>query len=78
MKYNKKKILVIFIVAFIIVILGYFLSQYIRIKTAKIEVKLKSNLNVEFASSLTVSDMIETINGKIIADYQIDTTKLGT
>lgn len=77
MKCNKKKIIFVLIISFFLVIVSYFLYQYIRIKTAKIEVKLKSNLNVEFASSLKVSDMIESMNGKIVDNYQIDTTKLG-
>lgn len=77
MKCNKKKIIFVLIISFFIVIVSYFLYQYISIKTAKIEVKLKSNLNVEFASSLKVSDMIESMNGKIVDNYQIDTTKLG-
>lgn len=78
MKQNKKKIVLVLILILLLSIIGYCLYQYIRIKTAKIEVTLKSNLNVEFASSVKVSDMIQSINGTIIDDYKIDTTKLGT
>ena len=55
----------------------YFIYNYLRIKYAKIEVTLKDNLEVPFLEHVKVSDFIENINGKIIDDYEIDTTKLG-
>lgn len=55
-----------------------FLVQYIRIKTAKIEVSLVEDLTIEFADKKKVSDFITSINGTIVNDYEIDTTTLGT
>ena len=47
------------------------------LKEAKIIVNLKENLTVSFFSEHKVSDFIESINGKIIDDFSVDTTKLG-
>ena len=77
---NKKKVIIIISVVAGILLLsigGYFLYGYIRIKTAKVEVKLVENLEAEFADTLRVSSFIESINGKIVDDYVIDTDKLG-
>ena len=54
-----------------------FLIRFIRIKTAKIEVDLVSDLTAQFASDVKVSDYILSINGKLVEDNKIDTTKLG-
>lgn len=72
----KKKI-IIAVLLVVLVISGYFIYNYLRIKYAKIEVTLKDNLEVPFLEDVKVSDFIENINGKIIDDYEIDTTKLG-
>lgn len=53
------------------------LVQYIRIKTAKIEVTLVEDLTINFADTKKVSDFITSINGEIINDYEIDATSLG-
>lgn len=77
---NKKKVIIIISVVVGILLLsigGYFLYGYIRVKTAKVEVKLVENLEAEFADTLRVSSFIESINGKIVDDYVIDTDKLG-
>lgn len=55
----------------------YKFYQYIRIKTAKIEVVLKEDLTLEFNTEKKVSDFIESINGTIVDDYIIDSSKLG-
>lgn len=73
---NKKKILII-VMIILLIILGLFLYQYIRIKTAKIEVELKDNLKLEFNDQKHVSDYIESINGKIVDDYIIDSSEIG-
>ncbi len=76
----KKKIFyfVCFILMFILLITGGFqLYSYIRIKTAKIEVELVDNLQVEVFSKKRVSDFILSINGKILKNKKIDTTKIG-
>ena len=77
---NKKKIIIIISIVVGILLLstgGYFLYKYIRIKTAKVEVKLSEKLEANFADTLRVSSFIESINGKIVDDYVIDTDKLG-
>ena len=72
----RKKIIIIVLLV-VLIISGFFIYNYLRIKYAKIEVTLKDNLEVPFLEHVKVSDFIENINGKIIDDYEIDTTKLG-
>ncbi len=77
---NKKKIIIIISIVVGILLLstgGCFLYKYIRVKTAKVEVKLSEKLEANFADTLRVSSFIESINGKIVHDYVIDTDKLG-
>ncbi len=80
---NKKKILRIGIIVIgILLLFALFfgiklLINYIRIKTAKIEVTLVDDLTIEFTSEKKVSDFITSINGKITNDFIIDTTKIG-
>lgn len=77
---NKKKVIIIISIIVGILLLstgGYFLYKYIRVKTAKVEVKLSEKLEANFADTLRVSSFIESINGKIVDDYVIDTDKLG-
>ena len=47
------------------------------IKKAKVEIKLKEDLNIPFASDIKISDLIESINGKIINDKRVNTGSLG-
>ena len=75
-----KRILKIVSIVLIIIILSISIFKYVnylRIKYAKIEVDLKDNLTLEFNDTKKVSDYIKNINGKIIDDYNIDSTKLG-
>lgn len=72
----SKKVLWI-ILGITIVLATIFLIRFIRIKTAKIEVDLVSDLTAQFASDIKVSDYILSINGKLVEDNKIDTTKLG-
>ena len=72
-----KKKMIITVLLVVLIISGYFIYNYLRIKYAKIEVTLKDDLEVPFLEDAKVSDFIENINGKIIDDYEIDTTKLG-
>lgn len=76
MCHMKKKIIGI-VGLLLLLILSYFLYNYFRIKYAKIEVTLVENLTLEFSEKKHVSDYITSINGKIIDDYIIDSTKLG-
>lgn len=80
MKKNTKRIMVVILsiligIALVFGILS--LVQYIRIKTAKIEVTLVEDLTINFADHKKVSDFITSINGTIENDYEIDTTSLG-
>lgn len=76
----KKRILIvisILVFSVIFIFLGIKLYSYLKVKYAKIEVELSNNLNLEFTSIKKVSDFIESINGKIVDDYTIDSSKLG-
>ena len=77
---NKKKIIIIISIVVGILLLstgGYFLYKYIRVKTAKVEVKLSEKLEANFADTLRVSSFIESINGKIVDDiYSLGTEKI--
>lgn len=76
----KKRILIvisILVFGVVFIFLGIKLYSYLKVKYAKIEVELSSNLNLEFTSIKKVSDFIESINGKIVDDYTIDSSKLG-
>lgn len=48
-----------------------------RIKNAIIKVELVNNLNVPINNEIYVMDLISSINGNIIDNYKIDTTKFG-
>lgn len=75
---NKVVKIIIIVVLLILIIIGiFFLYNYLRIKNAKIEVELVDNLTLEFNDKKKVSDFITKINGEIIDDYEIDSTKLG-
>ena len=71
------------IILLIIVIMGFItlisinIYKNFKIKNAVIIVDYINNLDVEFLSEVKVSDFITSINGKIVDDYKIDTTKLG-
>lgn len=74
---KTKKIIIIVILTIILLFLLISLIYIIRIKTAKIEVKLVPDLKVEFNDSKKISDFITSINGTIKEDREIDTTELG-
>lgn len=78
---DKKKILKISGIGLGIILLLILLLcgiQYLRVKFAKIEVVLASDLTIEFTDKKRVSDFITSINGTITNDYIIDSTSLGT
>lgn len=49
-----------------------------KIENPVINIVLKEDLTLEFLDEKKVSDYIVSINGEIINDYEIDSTKLGT
>ncbi len=71
------RLLLLLIIISGILLIGYNLYWYVRIKNAKIEVKLKDNLTVEFNKTVKVSEFIDSINGNLKDDYYIDTNKVG-
>ncbi len=79
----KKFILIITII--LLIICGYFgymkyheYQEEQKIKNAIIKVDLKENLKIPYNSLVKVSDFIMNINGKIIDDYIIDTSVVGS
>ena len=76
---NKKLILIISIAVGVILLSvgGFLLYKYIEIKNAVVKVVLKDNLEADFADTLRVSSFIESINGKIVDDYYLNTDSLG-
>lgn len=79
---NKNKSKRLTIIGILIVIIVSFFSitklyEYIKLKTAKIEVVLSENLTLEFNDKKKVSDYIQSINGQIIDDYTIDSSRVG-
>lgn len=76
----KRKIiyLVSFVTIFSLLVIGGFqLYSDIRIKNAKIEVELVDHLKIEVFEEKKISDLIKSINGTIINNKKIDTTKIG-
>lgn len=79
----KNKIIIgiaILIILFLSVLLYFSIrnkKEEEKIKNAVIEITLIEDLNVEFNSELRVKDLIKSINGKIINNFKINTTKLG-
>ena len=84
---NKNKIInVILVVGVCLVVVGFSMlgikkyqeyKEAERIRNAIIKVELNNNLNINFNSDVYVMDLITSINGTIIDNYKIDTTKLG-
>lgn len=79
-----KKIVIFLIILIILGVSGTFYYNYIEnkkqeelIRNAKIEITTIDNLDIEFLTKLKVSDLITSINGKIVDDYEIDTKKVG-
>lgn len=77
---KKKIIIIISIIIGIILltILGINIYNKWRIANAKILVELEDNLQIEVFQDAKISDFIKSINGKIIDDAIINTTKTGT
>lgn len=63
--------------AVITVLLSICIYEYIKIKNTKIQIELVDDLTIKFREEKKVSDFIASINGKIIDDYIIDSTKPG-
>ena len=74
----KKNMLIIGITILlgIFFLLGYKSYKYYQIKTEKKIVKLKTE-EVEIFTDITLKDLIKNINGKLIENEKVDTTKIG-
>ncbi|MBR2841151.1 MAG: hypothetical protein IKF01_04785, partial [Bacilli bacterium] len=71
------KFIVIIMLIFLIGLSGYKLYQDYRIKHAKIKVELIDNLDIEVYSDIKLKNLIKNINGKLIENKKINTTKIG-
>ncbi len=77
---NQKNKVIIFLFSIAMVMCFFFLFQgyqYIRLKTADVKIKLQDNLTVEVYHKKKISDFLKSINGTILDDRKIDTSKLG-
>ena len=72
-----KKYIITGSIVLILLISGFFVYRYLRVKYAKVEITLKEDMTTEFLSAVKVSDFIVDLNGEIIDDYEIDTTTVG-
>lgn len=72
-----KKYIITGSIVLILLISGFFVYRYLRVKYAKVEITLKEDMTTEFLSAVKVSDFIVDLNGEIIDDYEIDTTIVG-
>lgn len=76
---NRKYIIILvgIICTFLLIFGGFKLYQYLRIKFAKIEVVLVDDLTLEFNEERKLSSYIKSMNGNLIQDKIIKSTKLG-
>ncbi len=71
------KIFLIIIALVLLITLSIKSYQAYRIKHAKIEVSLITNLNIEVYSEVKLKDLITSINGELINNKTINTNELG-
>ena len=71
-----KKVLFLILLVVIFVVGFIFYNDY-RIKHAVINVETIDNLDIEVYSKIKLSDLIKSINGKLINDKTINTSKIG-
>lgn len=83
---SRKIVNVILVIGIIFVLIGLSIfgiqkyqeyKEQERIKNAIIKVELIEHLNIPINNEVYVMDLISSINGNIIDNYKIDTTKLG-
>lgn len=77
---TKKKIIIASIIIFVTVLTIFLITTIYnnwRIANAKIIVTLHDNLEVPVHEKVTISTFIKSMNGKLIKDSKIDTTKIG-
>ena len=64
------------ILVLLIIIVGVYLYHHLRVKYAVKEVELYTK-GVQVYDDLKLSDLIKSINGELIDDFKIDTSKIG-
>ena len=69
--------IIVFLIVFFFVFLFLNIYNNYRIKHALIHIELKNDLNVEVYSKIKINDLITKINGELIEDKEINTTRLG-
>lgn len=74
---NIKKTIIIILLLILLIITSLFLYINYRIKYAKINVKTIENLNIDVYSKVKLKDLIKSMNGKLIKNKTINTTKIG-
>lgn len=79
---NKKVKIFLILIGIVLFITGFIFGikkylDYQKIKNAVIEITYKDDLTLEFNTEKNISDYIESINGKLVYDYKIDSLKLG-
>lgn len=77
---TKKKIIIVTIIILITVLTIFLITKIYNnwcIANAKVIVTLQDNLEVPVHENVTISTFIKSMNGKLIKDSKIDTTKIG-
>ena len=64
MKQKIFKIMSITIISILVVLTLHEIYKYVRVKTAKVDMVLKENRELEFSSKMKVSDFLKNINIK--------------
>lgn len=72
-----QKVIIVVLLLILVVIVSLFLYNNYRIKYAKINVKTIENLNIDVYSKVKLKDLIKSMNGKLIKNKTINTTKIG-
>ena len=75
-KNKKKKLIIILLVIIILIVSSIFIVRHYRYKNAKVIIEYKE-LTTPFLSEVKISDFIKKMNGKLISNKKIDTTKVG-
>lgn len=74
---NKKFKIFLIVITSILIYCANELHCYINNKKIKVEIELDSNLTLEVNDKRNVSSYIKSINGIIVNDYIIDSSKVG-
>lgn len=73
----KKKVIIGSMITILFVAVGIGLFLFLRVKYAKVIVNLVDNLTIPVGSKAKLSDFIQSMNGTLIDDFDIDTKEIG-